>query len=127
MRRAVAFSLCLCFAMAALGTMTTSVQADAYPEGLNSKTRTAPEGKMQAWWDRRSPLEQKIIRALPAEERYIASVCIFLYDPDLAACTNRGVARKRASKYCSDQGHELLTEEMAACEKAFEASFKPIF
>lgn len=73
--------------------------------------------KAQAWWDRRSPQEQKYISELPCEERYIPMVCIFLWVPDLQSCVNKRVGDFRASKYCDQQGFELLSEAHVACQK----------
>lgn len=73
--------------------------------------------KAEAWWNRRTPEQQKYITELPCEERYIPMVCIFLFNPDLRGCVNKRVADYRASKYCDQQGYELLSAEHVACQK----------
>ncbi len=79
------------------------------------------------WWSRRSAQEQRYMIELPCEEKYIVAICVFLYDPDLKGCTNKGVARFRADRYCAAQGHEILSEERAACSQEYVANFKPVF
>ena len=79
------------------------------------------------WWSRRSAQEQRYMIELPCEEKYIVAVCVFLYDPDLKGCTNKGVARFRADRHCAAQGYEILTEERAACTEEFVANFTPVF
>ncbi len=79
------------------------------------------------WWSRRSAEEQKYMIELPCEEKYIVAICVFLYDPDLKGCTNKGVARFRADRHCAAQGHEILSEERAACTQEYVANFKPVF
>jgi len=91
------------------------VSAAEMPACVDSERGNA--AKAQAWWDRRSPQEQKYISELPCEERYIPMVCIFLWVPDLQSCVNKRVGNFRASKYCDQQGFELLSEEHVACQK----------
>jgi hypothetical protein len=81
----------------------------------------------QGWWDRRSEAEHKVILALPCEERYIPMVCIFLYEPDLIDCTNKGVAEKRATAACQAKGYDLMSQELADCKAQFKKTFKPPF
>ncbi len=81
----------------------------------------------RAWWKRRSAEEQRIIVSLPCSERYIALTCIFLYDPDLIGCTNKGVAQKRATDACQAKGYELMSQELADCTEEYKKTFKPPF
>jgi hypothetical protein len=93
---------------------------------LDSATQGNPtEGAN--WWNRRSSEEQKYMIELPCEEKYIVAVCVFLYEPDLKGCTNKGVARFRADRHCASQGHEILSEERAACSREYVANFNPVF
>lgn len=93
---------------------------------LDSATQGNPaEG--ENWWNRRSAEQQKYMIELPCEEKHIVAVCVFLYDPDLTGCTNKGVARFRADRHCAAQGHEILSEERAACSREYVANFKPVF
>ena len=89
--------------------------ASPMPSCVDSDRGNATKAK--AWWDRRSPQEQKYITELPCEERYIPMVCIFLWEPDLRGCVNKRVGDYRASKYCDQQGFEMLSEAHAACQK----------
>lgn len=118
------------FALAAgwmiLAGAAGTAQADTVPACLDSATRGNPT-EAQNWWDRRSAEEQKYMRELPCEERYIVAVCVFLYDPNLKECTNKGVARFRANRHCAAQGHEMLSEEAAACEQRYIENFSPVF
>lgn len=81
----------------------------------------------QGWWDRRTEAQRKIILALPCSERYIPMVCIFLYEPDLVDCTNKGVAESRATSACQAKGYELLSQELVDCKAEFKKTFKPPF
>jgi len=81
------------------------------------------EGAM-GWWHRRSPEQQRIVLALPCEERFVPIVCIFLYDPNLVECSNKGLAEYRANKACEAKGLDLLSQEMADCKEAFKKTFK---
>ena len=95
--------------------LCTNNAADAnQTEGLN-------------WWNRRTPEQQRYMLELPCEEKYIVTICVFLYDPDLKGCTNKGVARYRADRHCAAQGHEILSPEKAACEATYVANFAPVF
>ncbi|MEQ9519751.1 MAG: hypothetical protein RLN89_09960 [Parvibaculum sp.] len=91
----------------------------------NAKDANQTEGLN--WWNRRTPQQQRYMLELPCEEKYIVTICVFLYDPDLKGCTNKGVARYRADRHCAAQGFEILSEEKAACEKEYVANFKPVF
>ena len=82
---------------------------------------------MQAWWDRRTPEEQKYIGQLPCDDRYIPMTCIFLFDPDIKGCTNKGVADRRANAACQAKGYDLMSQEMADCKEAYKKNFKPPF
>lgn len=79
------------------------------------------------WWNRRSESEQRIILAIPCVERFVPIVCIFLYDPDLVQCTNKGLAEYRANKACQETGLDLLSQEMADCKATFKKTFKQPF
>lgn len=99
---------------------------DEFRHCLDSPTqgnRAAGDG----WWSRRSAQEQRYMIELPCEEKYIVAICVFLYDPDLKGCTNKGVARFRADRHCAAEGHEILSEERAACTQEYVAKFKPVF
>lgn len=76
------------------------------------------------WWHRRSPEQQRIILALPCEERFVPIVCVFLYDPNLVECTNKGLAEYRANKACEAKGLDLLSQEMSDCKARFKKTFK---
>lgn len=93
-------------------------------DATDPQRRSSP-GKAEAWWNRRSPEEQKLLIALPCGEKYIAATCMFLYDPNLKKCTDQGVARKRASASCAAKGLALLSPEAAACEAKYVENFKP--
>lgn len=71
--------------------------------------------------------QKKYIRELPCQERYIPMVCIFLWEPDLRGCTNKGVAEYRANKSCEEQGYALLSEEHVACKERYKKTFVPPF
>jgi hypothetical protein len=101
--------------------------ADKAPDCMQSDTRHMADGKLQEWWDKRSPEQQKYIRELPCKERYIPMVCIFLFDPDLKECTNKGVAESRASASCQAKGLDLMSQEFADCKDAYKKSFKVPF
>lgn len=79
------------------------------------------------WWHRRSPEQQRIVLALPCEERFVPIVCIFLYDPNLVECSNKGLAEYRANKACEATGLDLLSQEMADCKAKFKKTFKQPF
>ena len=104
-----------------------AARADTMPECLQSSTRKIPDASMQEWWDKRKPDQQNYIRNLPCDERYIPMVCIFLFDPDLKGCTNKGVAEYRANKACEAKGLDILSEEMLDCKNDFKKSFKVPF
>jgi hypothetical protein len=84
------------------------------------------EGAM-GWWHRRTPQQQRIVLALPCEERFVPIVCIFLYDPDLVDCSNKGLAEYRANKACEAKGYDLLSQEMSDCKQNFKKTFKQPF
>lgn len=113
-------------AVLAFFAFTTGAQADAVPACLDSVTQGNPV-EAQNWWDRRTPEAQNYMRTLPCEERYIVAVCVFLYDPDLKACTNRGLARFRGDRHCAAQGHEILSESKATCMTEYERNFSAVF
>lgn len=111
-----------------LGASTATAQPtyEEFRHCLDSPTqgnRAAGDG----WWSRRSAQEQRYMIELPCEEKYIVAICVFLYDPDLKGCTNKGVARFRADRHCAAQGHEILSAERAACSQEYVANFKPVF
>lgn len=97
------------------------------PDCINSETNGTRPADGIAWWNRRTPEQQKYIRELPCNERYIPMVCVFLWDPDLRGCTNNGVAEYRADKACTAEGYELLSAEHAACKERFKKTFVPPF
>lgn len=105
----------------------TAAHADKVPECTQSTTRNIPADRMQEWWDKRNPEQQKYIRDLPCDERYIPMICIFLFDPDLKGCTNKGVAEFRASASCQAKGMDLLSQEMLDCKTEYKKSFKVPF
>ncbi len=120
---------CLIIGLAVVGITlwdVGDVRAQGVPECIDSEKSGNPQATA-AWWGRRSAEEKKYISELPCEERYIPMVCIFLYDPDLRGCTNKGVAEYRADKACSKKGHELLSVEHAACKEDFKKPFAPPF
>lgn len=125
MRSGIQFGLLLAAGLFVMGIASVPAQADAIPECIASEG--APEGEAQAWWDRRNATEQRLLRELPCDQRHITTVCIFLYDPDVVECTNRGVARYLSARHCADQGHALLSESEAACKAEFEAGYPPTF
>lgn len=96
---------------------------DAIANCLQSERTTSKEGTM-AWWNRRTPEQQKTILSLPCEERYIPMVCVFLFDPDFVGCTNKGVAEKRATAACQAKGYDLMSQELADCKTEFKKTFK---
>lgn len=116
------------FAMALMLTgwlaLPSAALADNAPECMQSDTRSLTPERLQEWWDKRSPEQQKYIRDLPCEERYIPMVCIFLFDPDLKGCTNKGVAESRANRECQAKGLDILSEEMLACKNTYKKTFK---
>lgn len=119
------------FALAIMATawvaMPNAALADKAPECMQSSTRSIPPERMQEWWDKRTPQQQTYIRDLPCDERYIPMVCIFLFDPDLKGCTNKGVAEYRANQACEAKGFDLLSQEMVDCKDNFKKSFKVPF
>ena len=115
------------FGVFAWTAMPTAALADKAPECMQSDTRRIPEERMQEWWDKRTPEQQKYIRELPCKERYIPMVCIFLFDPDLKGCTNKGVAESRASAACQAKGYDLMSQEFADCKSDYKKNFKPPF
>jgi hypothetical protein len=106
--------------------MSSSASADEVPACLDSATQGNPV-EAQNWWDRRTPEAQNYMRTLPCEERYIVAVCVFLYEPDLKACTNKGLARFRGDRHCAEQGHAMLSESKAACMEEYEQNFSDGF
>lgn len=90
-------------------------------------TRVKNKDGAQGWWDRRTDQQRRLILALPCNERYIPMVCIFLYDPDLVGCTNKGVAESRATAACQAKGYDLMSQELADCKAEFKKTFKPPF
>lgn len=120
---------CLLIGFAVIGLSFAGVEeahAQGVPECIDSDKTGNPDATA-SWWGRRSAEEKKYISELPCEERYIPMVCIFLYDPDLRGCTNKGVAEYRADKVCTKKGFELLSEEHAACKDDFKKTFTPPF
>ncbi|MBA4209590.1 MAG: hypothetical protein C0454_08680 [Parvibaculum sp.] len=120
--------LCLAVGLGVLGLSFNggSAQAQPVPECIDSEKTGNPQATA-AWWGRRSAEEKKYISELPCEQRYIPMVCIFLWDPDLRGCTNKGVAEYRADKACAAKGHAILTEAHEACKADFKKSFTPPF
>lgn len=112
---------------AAAGPSAAQGTSDGIPDCINSDTNGTRPADGLAWWNRRSEEHKKYIRELPCQERYIPMVCIFLWEPDLRGCTNKGVADYRASKFCDEQGFALLTEEHEACKAQYKKSFVPPF
>tara|TARA_R110000868_G_scaffold144396_3_gene363489 strand:+ start:14590 stop:14973 length:384 start_codon:yes stop_codon:yes gene_type:complete len=107
--------------------LPTAAQAGKAPECMQSDTRSLTPERLQEWWDKRNPEQQKYISELPCEERYLPMICIFLFNPDLKGCTNDSVAEYRANKACQAKGLDLLSEEMLACKNDFKKSFKTPF
>lgn len=122
--------ICLALGLGLVGMAmgSSSAHAQDVPECIDTddQTRNNPAATAQ-WWSRRTPEQKKYISELPCQERFIPMVCIFLFDPDLRGCTNRGVAEYRADKSCTDKGLALLSEEHAACKEDFKKSFAPPF
>jgi hypothetical protein len=119
------------FALAIMVTawvaMPNAALADKVPECTQSDTRSMSPEAMQEWWDKRSPDQQTYIRDLPCDERYIPMVCIFLFEPDLKGCTNKGVAEFRANRSCEAKGLDILSQEMLDCKTEFKKTFKAPF
>lgn len=119
---------CLMIGLAAMLSMfaaSETAHAQPVPDCID-----APGGKPQAsaaWWGRRTAEEKRYISELECNERFIPMVCIFLWEPDLRACTNKGVAEYRADKACTAKGHALLSEAHVACKEEFKRSFSPPF
>lgn len=107
--------------------MPGAALAEKKPECMQSATRKIPDARMQEWWDKRTPEQQKYIRELPCDERYIPMVCIFLFEPDLKDCTNKRVAEMRANASCQAKGLDLMSQEMADCKTEYKKTFKPPF
>ena len=107
----------------------SSAQAgsDVIPDCINSDTNGTKPADGIAWWNRRTEEQKKYIRELPCQERYIPMVCIFLWEPDLRGCTNKGVAEYKADRACTAEGHALLSEAHASCKDRFKKSFTPPF
>ena len=120
--------LCLLFGIGVAGIPFTAetARAQEVPECIDSDTDGNPQATA-AWWSRRSAEEKKYISELPCEQRFIPLVCIFLWEPDMRGCTNRGVAEYRADKACTAEGHALLSEAHSACKERFKKSFTPPF
>lgn len=112
--------LALGFGLIAWMAVPQAAHADKAPDCMESSTRHLPEGRMQEWWDKRTPEQQKYIRELPCDERYIPMTCIFLFDPDLKECTNKGVTEFRASRSCEGKGMDIMSEEFAACKETYK-------
>jgi hypothetical protein len=120
---------CLALGLAVTGLSLAGAgeaRAQGVPECIDSDKSGNPQATA-AWWNRRTPEQQKYIRELPCNERYIPMVCVFLWDPDLRGCTNNGVAEYRADKACTAEGYELLSAEHAACKERFKKTFVPPF
>ena len=109
------------------GVSEAQSASDTIPDCINSETNGTRPGDGIAWWGRRTAEQKKYIRELPCNERYIPMVCIFLWEPDLRGCTNKGVAEYRADKECTKQGYELLSAEHVACKDQFKKTFVPPF
>jgi hypothetical protein len=128
MRVALATFLCLAFSIApgvAPRAFAASNMEDYLKCPMSSEIKNK-EGAM-GWWNRRSPEQQRIVLALPCEERFVPIVCIFLYDPNLVECSNKGLAEYRANKACETKGLDLLSQEMADCKDSFKKTFKRPF
>lgn len=108
------------FGVMAWTSFPQAAHADKAPDCMQSDTRGLPEGRLQEWWDKRSPEQQKYIRELPCKERYIPMTCIALFDPDLKECTNKGVIESRASRSCEGKGMDIMSEEFAACKEKYK-------
>ena len=122
-----AFALLLMAGLLFVTAGSREARADTPPDCLETKQFPSKPGALQGWWDRRSEEQKQVLRALPCEQRYIAATCIFLYHPDLKACTNKGVAKFEANRKCMAEGHELMTPELAACEQNYISTAKPAF
>lgn len=120
--------LCLLIGLGVLGMGLAAkpAHAQAVPECIDSDKTGNPQATA-AWWNRRSPEQKKYISELPCEQRFIPMVCIFLWDPDLRGCTNKGVAEYQADRACSAEGHALLSEAHASCKDRFKKTFTPPF
>ena len=114
-------------ALVAWTALPQQAHADKAPDCMESKERPMAPGFTQTWWDKRSPEQQKYIRELPCEERYIPMVCILLADPDMKQCTNLRVADSRANHACQGKGADFMSEEFAACKVQFKKTFVPPF
>lgn len=126
MKYVVQFCLLLGLAVFGLGLAAEPAQAQAVPECIDSDKTGNPQATA-TWWSRRSAEEKKYISELPCEQRFIPMVCIFLWDPDLRGCTNKGVAEYKADRACTAEGHALLSEAHASCKDRFKKSFTPPF
>jgi hypothetical protein len=123
---ALAFMLALSLSLWGQSAYAVSESDEGVVNCLMSSRVQNREGA-QGWWDRRTEAQRKIILALPCSERYIPMVCIFLYDPDLTDCTNKGVAESRATAACQAKGYDLMSQELADCKAEFKKTFKPPF
>ncbi|MEX1154916.1 hypothetical protein [Parvibaculum sp.] len=120
--------ICLALGIALTFTLLIAperAQAQPVPDCIDSSDSRAQN--TAAWWGRRTAEEKHLITELECKERFIPMVCIFLWEPDLRACTNKGVAEYRADKACSAKGHALLSEAHVACKEEFKRSFSPPF
>jgi hypothetical protein len=127
MRHFVQVFLAIGFGFMFWAAATGAARADKAPDCMQSSSRGLPQERVQEWWDKRTPEQQKYIRELPCDERYIPMVCIFLFDPDLKRCTNNGVAESRATRACQAKGYDLMSEELAACKEDYRKKFKRPF
>lgn len=127
MKRLVQAFFTLAIGITVWTALPTAAHADKHPDCMQSPSRGLPEGRTQEWWDKRTPEQQKYIRELPCDERYIPMVCIFLFDPDLKGCVNNGVAEFRANASCQAKGYDLMSEEMLDCKNKFKKTFKKPF
>ncbi|PKQ05276.1 MAG: hypothetical protein CVT72_10040 [Alphaproteobacteria bacterium HGW-Alphaproteobacteria-11] len=120
--------ICLVLGIAVTFTLFVTpepAQAQPVPDCIDSDDSRAQN--TAAWWGRRTAEEKRLITDLECQERFIPMVCIFLWEPDLRACTNKGVAEYRADKACSAKGHALLSEAHVACKEDFKRTFSPPF
>lgn len=115
------------FGLTAWTAMPTAAHADKAPDCLQSASRGVSDQSLQEWWNRRTPEQKTYIAGLPCDERYIPMTCIFLYDPDLKGCTNKGVAEFRANAACQAKGYDLMSQEQLDCKNKFKKTFKPPF
>ena len=127
MKRFVQAFFVLAVSVTVWTAMPSAAKADQHPDCMQSDSRALPAGRTQEWWDKRTPEQQKYIRTLPCKERYIPMVCIFLFDPDLKGCVNKGVAEYRANAACEAKGYDLMSEEMLDCKNKFKKTFKNPF